>query len=255
MLRMARLEVLEELERVRVVAARARLAVEARHGLEVVVHDVGRRGVEDLERALEAPAEVGDEDLDARRGRPRAHRADAVDEMPGAAVPQVVAVDAGDDDVGELERRDGLREVRGLLGDRAAAACPCATSQNGQRRVHRSPRIMKVAVPLPKHSPMLGQEASSQTVCSFFSRRICLISVKREPPRRRARGSTRALRRRAGRRDRDRDARLREAFLLSATALIGDSRSCAMRRASASPSSCALASTPCAEVWVTARPG
>ena len=24
---------------------------------------------------------------------------------------------------------------------------------------------MNVAVPLPKHSPMLGQEASSQTVC------------------------------------------------------------------------------------------
>ena len=39
--------------------------------------------------------------------------------------------------------------------------------------------IMKVAVPLPKHSPMLGQEASSQTVCSRCSRRICLISVKR----------------------------------------------------------------------------
>src|SRR5215469_14668773 len=32
--------------------------------------------------------------------------------------------------------------------------------------------IMKVAVPLPKHSPMLGQEASSQTVCRRFSRRI-----------------------------------------------------------------------------------
>src|SRR5574343_1221227 len=42
-----------------------------------------------------------------------------------------------------------------------------------------SPRIMKVAVPRPKHSPMLGQAASSQTVCSFFSRNIDLISPKR----------------------------------------------------------------------------
>jgi hypothetical protein len=39
--------------------------------------------------------------------------------------------------------------------------------------------IMKVAVPLPKHSPMLGQDASSQTVCSLLSRSICLISLKR----------------------------------------------------------------------------
>ena len=36
--------------------------------------------------------------------------------------------------------------------------------------------IMKVAVPLPKHSPMFGHDASSHTVCSLCSRRICLIS-------------------------------------------------------------------------------
>ena len=41
---------------------------------------------------------------------------------------------------------------------------------------------MKVAVPLPKHSPMFGQEASSHTVCSWFSRRRRLISSKRVLP-------------------------------------------------------------------------
>src|SRR5947209_1716160 len=61
-----------------------------------------------------------------------------------------------------------------------ASGRPCATSQNGQRRVQMSPRIMKVAVPLPKHSAMFGQEASSQTVCSFWRRRMSLISWKRE---------------------------------------------------------------------------
>src|SRR4051812_677950 len=61
-----------------------------------------------------------------------------------------------------------------------ASGRPCATSQNGQRRVQISPRIMKVAVPLPKHSAMFGQEASSQTVCSFCRRRMSLISWKRE---------------------------------------------------------------------------
>ena len=39
--------------------------------------------------------------------------------------------------------------------------------------------IMNVAVPLPKHSPMFGHEASSHTVWSWFSRRIRLISKKR----------------------------------------------------------------------------
>src|SRR6266404_8199799 len=61
-----------------------------------------------------------------------------------------------------------------------ASGRPCATSQKGQRRVQMSPRIMKVAVPLPKHSAMFGHEASSQTVCSFCRRRMSLISWKRE---------------------------------------------------------------------------
>ncbi len=52
-----------------------------------------------------------------------------------------------------------------------ATGRPCATSQNEQRRVQTSPRIMKVAVPLLKHSWMFGQDASSQTVTSEFSRR------------------------------------------------------------------------------------
>ena len=39
--------------------------------------------------------------------------------------------------------------------------------------------IMNVAVPLPKHSPMFGHDASSHTVCRLCSRRIALISRKR----------------------------------------------------------------------------
>ena len=40
------------------------------------------------------------------------------------------------------------------------------TSQKPQRRVHRLPPIMKVAVPRPQHSPRFGQAAEAQTVCS-----------------------------------------------------------------------------------------
>src|SRR5688500_4475184 len=51
---------------------------------------------------------------------------------------------------------------------------PWATSQNEQRRVQTSPRIMKVAVPWLKHSWMFGQLASSHTVTRRFSRSLAL---------------------------------------------------------------------------------
>src|SRR5690606_11363117 len=51
------------------------------------------------------------------------------------------------------------------------------TSQKLQRRVHTSPRIMKVAVPWPKHSWMLGQLASSHTVTRRFLRSFDLSAA------------------------------------------------------------------------------
>ena len=52
----------------------------------------------------------------------------------------------------------------------AAAACPILTLQNLHERVQMSPISRKVAVPRPQHSPRLGQNASSQTVCSVWPR-------------------------------------------------------------------------------------
>ncbi|MNC02084.1 hypothetical protein D3C77_186950 [compost metagenome] len=57
----------------------------------------------------------------------------------------------------------------------SASGRPWATSQKGQRRVQMAPMIMKVAVPWLKHSARLGQEASSQTECSLFLRRVLLM--------------------------------------------------------------------------------
>ena len=51
-----------------------------------------------------------------------------------------------------------------------SAGFPCLTSQNPHVRVHTSPSIRNVAVPLPQHSPILGQLASSHTVCSSLLR-------------------------------------------------------------------------------------
>ena len=59
----------------------------------------------------------------------------------------------------------------------SAAGNPVLTLQNAQARVHVSPMIMKVACFFSQHSPMLGQPASSQTVCRPFSRTIAWVST------------------------------------------------------------------------------
>src|SRR4249919_1201935 len=64
---------------------------------------------------------------------------------------------------------------------------PWATSQKLQRRVHTSPRIMKVAVPWLKHSWMFGQLASSHTVTRRFSRSLLLSCCTALPEGRRTR--------------------------------------------------------------------
>jgi hypothetical protein len=53
-------------------------------------------------------------------------------------------------------------------GSSGSTCCglPVLTLQKPQRRVQVSPRIMNVAVPRSQHSPMFGQAASWQTVCS-----------------------------------------------------------------------------------------
>ena len=53
---------------------------------------------------------------------------------------------------------------------------PWPTSQNGQRRVHLSPMIMKVAVPFAKALADVGAEASSHTVTKLFWRKMSLIA-------------------------------------------------------------------------------
>ena len=46
---------------------------------------------------------------------------------------------------------------------------PVATAQNPHERVHIFPSIIKVAVPSPQHSPILGQFPLSQIVCNLLS--------------------------------------------------------------------------------------
>ena len=109
------LEFFQQIQAEGVVAAGARFLVQARHRFEVVVHHVGRRGFQNLQRAVVAAAEVGRQDLDLRLRRTRARLADAIDKVLAAAVAQIVAVDAGDDHVLQLELRDGARQIDRLV--------------------------------------------------------------------------------------------------------------------------------------------
>ena len=64
--------------------------------------------------------------------------------------------------------------IRLVRIDRAGLAV--ATLQKAQARVQMSPRIITVACLRAQHSPILGQAASSQTVCSLRSRTIRCVS-------------------------------------------------------------------------------
>lgn len=87
-------------------------------------------------------------------------------------------------------RRHWSTSKHGSLGTNKTQPQPhldVLTAQNLQPRVHVSPISMMVAVavwpsPPPQHSPMFGQRASSQTVCSLSSRSLPFISVYFSPP-------------------------------------------------------------------------
>ena len=138
-----RLVVLEQLQRVRVVGARAGLLVQARHGFQVVVHHVRRGAAEDVDGDVQAAAEVGHQGFDLSAGRGCAHRVDAVGEVLGAAVAQVVAVHRGHHHVLQPHRRHTFGQVLGLVGvqrvgaavadvaERAAAGADVAHDHEG----------------------------------------------------------------------------------------------------------------------------
>ena len=85
-------------------------------------------------------AEVGDEHLDARAGRLQADLADRLGPDGRAAVGQLVAVDAGDDDVAEVHHPHGVADADGLVeierrrpagGDVAEAAASACRRRRG----------------------------------------------------------------------------------------------------------------------------
>src|SRR5258706_7658740 len=190
----------------RIVAARTRLAVQARHGLQIVVHHVWRRGGEDLERALQAAAEIRHQDLQRGRRRGLADLADAVDEMLRAAVAQIVAIDAGDDDVGKLELRDRLGEVPRLLGvgrERAAVRDVAERAAPGADVAEDHERRRALAEAL---GDVRARRLLADRVQALLAQ-DALDIVEARVGRRGAHADPRRLRERLARHDLDRDAR------------------------------------------------
>ena len=124
----------EDLLHAFVAAARARLFVQARHGLGIVVVDVGAGLQHSPDRILVA-LEVGDEDLDAGSGARVLDPAERFGKRPGAEVRKIVAVYGSQHHMAEVQRRgrhgDSSRfgEVelwRPAVGDGAVGAIPGA---------------------------------------------------------------------------------------------------------------------------------
>ena len=86
-----------------------------------MVEDVGLGGDDRLQRARLAQ-EIRRQNLDRRRWLAARIAAMTSREMPCPAVGEIVAIDRGDDDMGEPELGDGLGDAGGLVAGRARAA-------------------------------------------------------------------------------------------------------------------------------------
>src|SRR5487761_1020182 len=87
--------------------------VKTRHGFEVVVEDVGPRR-DDLVERRALVQKVRGQYLDRGAGRGRADRRDGPRKLVGTTILDIVAVDRGDDDVGEAQGRDRRTHPLGL---------------------------------------------------------------------------------------------------------------------------------------------
>ena len=169
---------LEKPQRREIARAGPHRQIKPRHGFEIVVEDVGPRRHHDFDRAGLAQ-EIRRQHFDRRAGAHVADGANGLREMLRAAVGQIVAVDRGDHHMLEAELGDRLRPTRaGSSGVERVRADPVFTLQKAQARVQVSPMIIMVAWRWVQHSPIFGQPASSQTVCSPCSRTIAFVSAK-----------------------------------------------------------------------------
>src|SRR5271169_2887687 len=90
------------------------LGVKTRHGFEIVVENV-RPGRDDGFKRPVLAQKIGSQYLDGRGRGSGADRRNGSGELSGAAIVKVVAVDRGDDDMGERECGDRRADTFGLM--------------------------------------------------------------------------------------------------------------------------------------------
>ncbi len=124
---------LQKADGVEITGTRTDRQIVAGHGFHIVVEDVGLSGHDALKRTR-LLQEVRGEDFD--RGLREASRMAQItfSEMLGATVGEVVAVNGGDDDVGEAIWRTALATFAGSSRS-SAFGLPVATLQKAQARV------------------------------------------------------------------------------------------------------------------------
>ena len=171
----------QHVERLLVIGLRAHAAVEARHGLHVVIEHVRTR-IQHARHRIEIAAKIGRQHFDPRFRQRAAHLAHGLGEMVRAAVFQIVAVDAGDNHVAQVKASRHARDISRLgrvephvVLARVGLSAP---NRSRSRACSRFPRIMNVAAPRWKHSWILGQRADSQTVCRLSWRNPALEPVQ-----------------------------------------------------------------------------
>jgi hypothetical protein len=113
---MHRLEFLEQCQRMCIVRPRSRLAIQARYGFDIVVHDIRWTGSKNAQCQILAAAKIGYQDFDACRRRMGTDRFQAGHEMTGAAIAQIIAINRGNDDIRQSQCTDRVGEVSRLIG-------------------------------------------------------------------------------------------------------------------------------------------
>src|SRR5690625_1532647 len=98
-----------------IIRPRTRLSIEAGHSFQIVVHDIRRTLLEDIQRPLKPTPEIGDQHLDAGTGCLGAYFLNAFGKMLCPAVTQVIPVDGSDDGIAEIHPANGPCQISGLL--------------------------------------------------------------------------------------------------------------------------------------------
>ncbi len=194
-----------------------------------------------------------------------AHRAYAGDEMRCTSIAQVVAVDAGDDDIAKLERGDRLRQVDRLLGVERQRTAVAHVAERAAARAdvahdHERGRALAEALADVRARRFLAHGVQAVLAQD-------LLDLVEARTRRRADANPFRLRQPIRRHDLDRDARrLRRALVLDACGVVDGGgrrevdghrwlKCAASMGASSAPALSTVRVIPNAASCVTASPG